>query len=72
MILNIRVIPGSSKNLVRKENGKFKVYLTKPAKDGLANSQLVDLLSEYFGIKKYQIKIIQGQKTRDKLVEINA
>jgi uncharacterized protein (TIGR00251 family) len=71
MILNVRVIPKSSRNLIKEENRTFKVYLTRPAQDGLANAQLIDLLSDYLHIKKYQIKIIKGQKSRDKLVEIN-
>jgi uncharacterized protein YggU (UPF0235/DUF167 family) len=72
MILNVRVIPKASRNLVQKEKGFLKVYLTKPAQDNLANMQLIELLSEYLKIKKYQLKIIKGEKFRDKLVEINA
>jgi len=72
MILNVRVIPKASRNFVKKEDGHFKVYLTKPAHDGLANMQLIELLSEFLNIKKYQIKIIKGQKSRDKFVEINS
>ncbi len=72
MILNVRVIPKASRNLVQKEKGFLKVYLTKPAQDNLANMQLIELLSEYLKIKKYQLKIIKGEKSRDKLVEINA
>ena len=72
MILNVRVMPKASRNLVKKEGKGFKVYLTKPAQDGLANDQLIDLLSEHLMVKKYQITIIKGQKSRDKLVEINA
>lgn len=71
MILNVHVIPKASRNLVLKENNRFKVYLTKPAQDGIANAALTSLLSEYFKIKKYQIKIIKGEKSRDKLVQIN-
>ena len=71
MILNVRVIPKASRNFVKKENDNLKVYLTKPAQDGLANTQLIELLSEFLNIKKYQIKIIKGQKSRDKLVEIS-
>ena len=71
MILNVRAIPKASRNYVKKENGNFKVYLTKPAHDGLANSQLVELLSEFLKLKKYQVKIIKGLKSRDKLVEIS-
>jgi uncharacterized protein (TIGR00251 family) len=71
VILNIRVNPKASRNLVKKENNTLKVYLTKPAQDGLANQQLIELLSEYFKVKKYQIKIIKGEKSRDKVLEIN-
>jgi len=69
MILKIRVRPKSSRNLVKEEAGGIKVYLTKPAVDGLANSQLIELLAKYLRVKKYQLKIIKGDKSRDKLVE---
>jgi hypothetical protein len=72
MILNVRVTPKSSRNSVKKENDILKVYLTKPAQDGLANAQLIEILSEYLQVKKSQIKIIQGEKSRNKLIEINA
>lgn len=72
MILNVHVIPKASKAVFKKENDCLKVYLTKPAQDGLANTQLIALLSEYLKVKKYQIKIIKGHKSRDKLIEINA
>jgi len=72
MILNVRVVPKASKNLVKKEEDYLKVYLTKPAQNGLANTQLIALLAEYLNIKKYQVKIIKGKRSRDKLVEINA
>jgi len=71
MILRIRVIPKASKNLIIKINDGLKAYLSKPAQDGLANRQLIDLLSEYLHIKKYQIKIIKGKSSRDKVVEID-
>jgi len=70
MVFSVRVIPKASRNLVKEEGEGFKVYLTKPAQDGLANSQLISLLSEHLNIKKYQIKIIKGEKSRNKLVEI--
>lgn len=72
MILQVRVIPKSSKAEVRKSGAGLKVYLTKPAQDNLANSQLIEVLSDYLHIKKYQIRIIKGEKSRDKLVEVDA
>jgi uncharacterized protein YggU (UPF0235/DUF167 family) len=56
--------------IVSNEQGGFKAYLTKPAHDGLANEQLVELLARYLDIKKYQVRIIKGLKARDKIVEI--
>ena len=72
MILNIKVIPKSSRSLVKKENDTLKVYLTKPAQDGLANRQLIELLAKYFGVKKYQISIIAGEKSKNKTIRIDA
>jgi uncharacterized protein (TIGR00251 family) len=71
MILNIRVIPKASRNLIKKENDSLKVYLTKPADKGLANEQLIDLLAEYLNVKRYQIEIIKGKSSRNKLVKIS-
>jgi len=70
MIFSVKVIPKASRNLVKEEGSGFKIYLTKPAQDGLANEQLVSLLAEHLKIKKYQISIIKGDKSRNKLVKI--
>jgi len=72
MIFNVRVNPRASRNHIEQIDNVLKVYLTKPASDGLANSQLIELLSEHFKIKKYQIKIKSGIKSRNKMVEIDA
>jgi len=71
MILNIRVVPKASRNLVKEEKGSLKVYLTKPNQDGLANAQLIELLAEHLKVKKYQIRITRGHKSRDKIIEID-
>ncbi|MCX5669530.1 MAG: DUF167 domain-containing protein [Candidatus Omnitrophica bacterium] len=71
MIFNLRVSPRASRNHIEQIGNVLKVYLTKPAYDGLANSQLIELLSEHFKIKKYQIKLKSGVKSRNKIVEIN-
>jgi len=71
MILNIRVSPKASRNLVKEEEGFLKVYLTKPNQEGLANKQLIELLAEYLKVKKYRVKIIKGEKSRSKTVQID-
>ncbi len=72
MIFNIRVCPRASRNQIDQIGSNIKVHLTKPASEGLANKQLIDLLSKHFKIKKYLIRIIGGEKSRNKLVQIDA
>ncbi|TRZ94909.1 DUF167 domain-containing protein [bacterium] len=71
MIINIRVIPKSSRKFVKKEGDCIKAYLTRPAQGGLANAQLIELLADYLGVRKYQIRIVKGEKARCKLVEVS-
>jgi uncharacterized protein len=71
VILNIRVIPKAGKNLIKEDNGALKAYLTKVPQDRLANKQLIELLSAYLKVKKYQIRIIKGEKSRNKVIEID-
>ena len=71
MFLNVRVIPGSSRTCITQEQDCLKVRVTAPAREGLANAQLIKVLSEHLKIKKYRIKIIKGDTSRNKVVEIS-
>ena len=55
----------------KKENNYYKIYLTQPAHDGLANKQLIELLAKHFHLKKYQIRTIKGERSKYKVVEID-
>jgi len=71
MIFNVRVCPRASRNRIEQNGDCLKAHLTRPASEGEANSQLIELLSEKFKVKKYKIKIKSGEKSRNKLVEID-
>ena len=70
MILNVKVIPNARKNEIKKEENSWKVYLTVPPEKGRANRLLIELFSEEFKVKKNQIKILKGEKSRNKIVQI--
>jgi hypothetical protein len=70
MILNAKVIPKARKNEIKKEGDCWKVHLTAPAKRGKANRLLIELFSEEFKVKRNQIKILKGEKSRHKIVQI--
>ena len=70
MIISVRVSPRSSRALVQNADGIYKVYLTKPALNGEANAQLIGLLADHFKVKKYNVRIVRGETSRNKSVEI--
>ncbi|OGL44933.1 MAG: YggU family protein [Candidatus Schekmanbacteria bacterium RBG_16_38_11] len=71
MFLKVKVIPRSSCNEIKEfSEGVLKVRLTSPPVEGKANKQLITFLSENFKVKKSEIKIVAGLKSREKLIEI--
>ena len=70
MKINVRVIPRASRREVKTENKNLKVYLTRPAVDGEANIQLIEVLADHFKVKKYNIEIVQGHRSRNKVIRI--
>jgi uncharacterized protein (TIGR00251 family) len=69
--LEIKVQPRSSRNQVAGEqDGALKIKLTAPPVDGEANQALIDYLSSLLGVPKRNVKLIKGETSRNKLVEI--
>jgi len=46
MLISVRVIPRSSKNVLEWEQGSLKARLTAPPVDGVANEALQELLAK--------------------------
>ncbi|MDD4909570.1 MAG: DUF167 domain-containing protein [Candidatus Omnitrophica bacterium] len=69
--INIRVIPGASRDKIVKENGRLKVYVCAPAESGRANKAVIDLLADHFDKRKSGIEIVKGGHSRDKVVQID-
>ena len=70
MILNVKVIPNARKNEIKKEKNSWKVHLTALPEKGKANKLLIELLSEEFRVNKNRIRIVQGEKSRHKIIKI--
>ncbi len=70
MKLEIKVIPNAKKNEIINRDGKMVVKISAPAVNGKANDELVKFLSRYFKIKKSDINIIKGKKSRHKIISI--
>ncbi len=71
MTIQIKVIPRSKINQVVKfDNGHYKVKVTAVAEHGRANEKVREVLAEYFKVKKYQVEILSGFTIPDKFVKI--
>jgi len=70
MIIKVRIVPRSKKTKVEYFSGGLKVYAIQPAIEQKANKELISILSKYYNIRKSNISIIKGFKSRDKVVEI--
>jgi uncharacterized protein (TIGR00251 family) len=69
--LKIKVEPRSSRKGISGVVGDaIKIKVNAPPVGGAANEELIEVLSEEFGIKKTSIKILRGMSSRNKVVEI--
>lgn len=71
MFLMVKVIPNSHKNFLEGyQEGVLKVRIQTAPEKGKANEKLVEFLAESLHIPKKQIRIISGQTSRFKRLEI--
>lgn len=49
---------------------RLKVRVTAPPVEGAANEALVRFLAEALGVRRSQVRLTQGLRSRDKTVEI--
>jgi uncharacterized protein (TIGR00251 family) len=68
-LLKVRVVPGAKKSeITGEENGQLRVRLNSPPVEGKANKELVKLLAVRLGLKKSQVRLSKGERSRDKIV----
>lgn len=72
LITNIKVEPRSSRaGIVGHYGDSLKVRLTSPPVEGKANKELIEVLAKEFGIRKKDVVIISGRKSKNKIVRLN-
>jgi uncharacterized protein len=70
--LRVRVQPRASRNEVTAwRDGVLHVRLTAPPVEGAANAACRDFLAEWLGIKRSQIELISGDKSREKRFRVS-
>jgi len=71
LTFDIQVIPHASRaEIAGVQEGAFKVKVTAPPVEGAANEACIKLLAKELGLKKSQMEISSGAKSRKKTVMI--
>lgn len=50
--------------------GSIHVYVHEPPQEGKANRAIEQSLADYFKVKRYQVELISGEKSKNKVFEI--
>lgn len=71
LTIRIKVEPRSSRRGISGIVGDtLKVKVNAPPVGGAANEELIEILSDQFKVRKSAIRIIRGNASKDKVVEI--
>ncbi|MFN8078735.1 MAG: DUF167 domain-containing protein [Kineosporiaceae bacterium] len=71
MRLTIRVKPGSSRAVVGgNREGALVVAVNAPAVDGRATQAALDAVAEAFGVRSRAVRLVSGERSRTKIVEV--
>ena len=69
--LELRAQPGASRSaLVGTRNGRWKIALRSPARDGRANEELIEVLDAALGLKRRALTLLSGGASRLEQVSI--
>jgi uncharacterized protein (TIGR00251 family) len=58
------------KKIVKVDGTHYHVFTNAPPEKGKANKDIIKILSKYFDISVSRIKIITGDKSREKIIEL--
>ena len=68
----VRVQPRASRNVVTGwRDGVLHVKLSAPPVEGAANAACRDFLAEWLGVKRSQVELVSGEKSREKRFRIS-
>ena len=73
MRIAVHVQPGARVSEVVGESGDaLKIRLQAPPVDGKANEALIVFISEKLGVRQRDVRLLRGQTSRQKLLEIES
>lgn len=70
-VITVKVVPKAGKSeVVGYEGENLKVRLNAVPEKGEANKELIKVLAKHFNVAKSEVKILRGEHSRVKLIEV--
>lgn len=69
--ISVTVHPRSSRRRIAQQEDGLHVWLTAAPVGGKANEELLQLLSEHFGLPRSAVRVASGRASRKKIVELD-
>jgi uncharacterized protein (TIGR00251 family) len=66
----VKVVTNSKKPRIEESNDRFLVCVSEKPDDGKANEAVIRSISSYFDVGRTSVRIIKGEKSRIKVIEI--
>jgi uncharacterized protein (TIGR00251 family) len=70
MKLEVKVFPKASRDELVKKGGILKAYVKAAPDKGKANKALIELIAKEYRVKKSSVRVVTGEKSRNKVIEI--
>lgn len=72
VLIAVKLVPNSSFNkFVDYTDDYVRIKISSPPVENRANIELINFLSKFFDVNKSKIKIVSGEKSKLKKVQIN-
>lgn len=71
MRLVVRAHPGASRTSVKWDGTVLHVRVAARAVEGAANRALIQAVADALGARRSAISIVAGERSRDKLIDVN-
>lgn len=69
--LRLRVVPRANRNAIElMADGRLRALVTVAPEDGKANAAVIKLLAKRLGVARSSCELIQGSKSRDKVIAV--
>ena len=72
MYIKVRVVAGAKKEILEQVKADhFKIYVKQKAERNMANRRVAELVSEFFTLPLYKVKLVSGHHSSSKIFSLD-